>query len=278
MKFLENGLRLFLVVTLAAFCWTVAQADTWDEITNGGGDAGEFPAGSFQMAPDNSVVFDVITGDNDNFLGGDATGFDSYLITVTDASTFFLSDTSGAVSDTKAFLWDLGGNPILGNDDNPNAPGGDFSFGFGDANNHPGNIIGAPGTVSTGDQVVLCIGSFGDMANGDGGGEVFIDDGGDFAALVGPTGENFVSYTQAGAGPPGPYNVVMTGAQLGSMSKGCDNPIGDLTGDGMVTLLDVAPFVEAIGGPYICEADTNEDGFVDLLDVDGFITLLQSGG
>ena len=54
-----------------------------------------------------------------------------------------------------------------------------------------------------------------------------------------------------------------------------DFVLGDLNGDGVVDLLDVAPFVQAIAdGVFIPEADINEDGDVNLLDVDPFIVLL----
>lgn len=51
--------------------------------------------------------------------------------------------------------------------------------------------------------------------------------------------------------------------------------LGDVNGDGVVNLLDVAPFVEAIAnGTYIPEADCNQDGDVNLLDVQPFIEIL----
>ena len=51
--------------------------------------------------------------------------------------------------------------------------------------------------------------------------------------------------------------------------------LGDLNGDGVLDLLDVAPFIQAItDGTLIPEADINGDGFVNLLDVDPFIDLL----
>lgn len=51
---------------------------------------------------------------------------------------------------------------------------------------------------------------------------------------------------------------------------------GDVNGDGVVDLLDVAPFVDAVlTGIYIPEADANCDGGVNLLDVSPFIALLQ---
>lgn len=51
--------------------------------------------------------------------------------------------------------------------------------------------------------------------------------------------------------------------------------IGDVNGDGVVNLLDVAPFIELLStGAYQVEADINQDGMVNLLDVQPFIDLL----
>ena len=56
------------------------------------------------------------------------------------------------------------------------------------------------------------------------------------------------------------------------------NPIvafGDLNGDGVTNLLDVAPFVALLSnGGFQTEADINQDGVVNLLDVDPFILIL----
>ena len=52
--------------------------------------------------------------------------------------------------------------------------------------------------------------------------------------------------------------------------------LGDVNGDGVVNLLDVAPFVDIlVGGGFACEADLNQDGLIDLLDVAPFIDLLS---
>lgn len=51
--------------------------------------------------------------------------------------------------------------------------------------------------------------------------------------------------------------------------------LGDINGDGVVDLLDIQPFVDAItNGTFSEEADINGDGVVDLLDVAPFIDLL----
>lgn len=58
----------------------------------------------------------------------------------------------------------------------------------------------------------------------------------------------------------------------------CAAAIGDMNGDGLVDLLDVAPFVDALtAGEFPCQADINQDGVFDLLDVSPFVTLLTGG-
>lgn len=53
--------------------------------------------------------------------------------------------------------------------------------------------------------------------------------------------------------------------------------VGDLNGDGHVSLLDIQRFVDAItAGVFLPEADINGDGTVDLLDVNPFVELLAN--
>ena len=52
--------------------------------------------------------------------------------------------------------------------------------------------------------------------------------------------------------------------------------IGDVNLDGVVNLLDVAPFIDRLStGTFQEEADVNQDGVVNLLDVDPFINILS---
>jgi hypothetical protein len=65
---------------------------------------------------------------------------------------------------------------------------------------------------------------------------------------------------------------------IGLASKGCAFDLGDVNQDGLVSLLDVNPFVALLtSGGFLCEADINEDGSVTLLDVDPFVQLLSGG-
>ena len=55
--------------------------------------------------------------------------------------------------------------------------------------------------------------------------------------------------------------------------------LGDVNQDGAVNLLDVDPFVELLANnEFQLEADMNQDGNVNLLDVTGFIDALANGG
>ena len=54
--------------------------------------------------------------------------------------------------------------------------------------------------------------------------------------------------------------------------------LGDVNCDGVVNLLDVAPFVDLVSnGGFSEKADINQDGIVNLLDVQPFVQLLAGG-
>ena len=55
--------------------------------------------------------------------------------------------------------------------------------------------------------------------------------------------------------------------------------LGDVNCDGVINLLDVEPFISLINsGGFSTKADINEDGSVNLLDVAPFVDLLSGGG
>ena len=59
------------------------------------------------------------------------------------------------------------------------------------------------------------------------------------------------------------------------MYQGVSVLLGDVNMDGVVNLLDVGPFIDALtNGLFIDEADMNRDGAVNLLDVSFFVDAL----
>lgn len=104
-----------------------------------------------------------------------------------------------------------------------------------------------------------------------------IDGGGGFSA-----GENFQMQGTIGqhdaSEPMTGGNFVLTGGFWAATTVQDPVLLGDVNLDGVVNLLDVAPFVDRIAtGTYQAEADVNQDGSVNLLDVDPFIDVLAGG-
>jgi hypothetical protein len=57
-----------------------------------------------------------------------------------------------------------------------------------------------------------------------------------------------------------------------------DIVLGDVNCDGLVNLLDISPFVDAISaGQFDPKADMNQDGLVNLIDVQPFVDVLSGG-
>ena len=76
---------------------------------------------------------------------------------------------------------------------------------------------------------------------------------------------------------PGAFTamVVAEGSREALIVRYSEVLLGDVNGDGVVNLLDVAPFVEVLAdGTFVPEADINQDGAVNLLDVGPFIQIL----
>ena len=66
------------------------------------------------------------------------------------------------------------------------------------------------------------------------------------------------------------------GADIDAVQALASILLGDINGDGIVNLLDVAPFINLLGtGTFQVEADINQDGVVNLLDVQRFVELLS---
>ena len=103
-----------------------------------------------------------------------------------------------------------------------------------------------------------------------------IDGGGGFSSGSGFELEGTIGQFDAGAIMSGGSFTLTGGFQVGGESAKV--LLGDINCDGVINLLDVAPFIDAIStGTFSEKADVNQDGTVNLLDVAPFIDLLSSG-
>ncbi len=90
-----------------------ASAQTWDETTNGGGDAGDLPATAQVVSGDPNQSLSAITGSI-----ASSTDVDMFQIIIC-APAAFKAWTTGALSDTQLWLFDSSGNALWHNDDRP---------------------------------------------------------------------------------------------------------------------------------------------------------------
>ena len=285
MRNLERFFATCMVLTLACFCVTVlVNADTWDEMTNGGADAGDFPLNDFQMG-DGTAVFDIVEGSLDPIIGDE---FDSYLITVTDPATFTIFTEQGlSEDDTRLWLWDTAGDLVMANDDDPafgNAP--PWLARINDPSTFAGNTANNPGSVVAGTDYIVTVGGFNSDpldANGvDLADMTFNTFNTDLIGINPASNGTFFTWDFFTNAAGGDYQLVMAGAQLagGMTGDGCPSGFerGDVNTDGTIDLLDVTPFVTLlVNGGFQCEADIDISGAVDLLDVTPFVDLLTGG-
>ena len=97
-----------------------------------------------------------------------------------------------------------------------------------------------------------------------------------FSAPITGTG-NVLTITFAFTGNGG-NEVIAFNNLIVEAGKGKNVMLGDVNCDGVVDLLDVAPFVDAVSNSVLdVKADINEDGIDDLLDVAPFVALLTGG-
>jgi hypothetical protein len=107
--------QLWLSSIAVAALIVSAGAQTWDEFANGGGDAGDLPATAQVVLGSGPLT--AITGN----LG--ANDVDMYQIIICDPLNFEATTVGGATFDTQLWLFDLNGNGVLHNDDDPSTPG-----------------------------------------------------------------------------------------------------------------------------------------------------------
>ena len=219
---------------------------------------------------------------------------------ISTTSNFFASFNSGSNTLMTGGTIDVGGNFLLGQIDNASAQDQDINFTI------EAGTLNVSGTVILGDQFDGAGGiQDRNVALNIVGGEVNIGNNLVFApngdlnsflagannSLIVRIGGNGVLrfigndlVTQVSANvlsglivsdEPGELLVQFDGNDTVVTVDSSGVVLGDVNLDGMVNLLDVAPFVELISsGVFQAEADTNQDGMVNLLDVAPFIDLL----
>jgi len=179
-------------------------SSTWNEIIDGGGDAGDLFSSA--QIPIGAGVLDSITGSSETDVDGDI-----YRILVSDPSSFVATTTGGASHDTILYLFDLQGHLWVAQDDD-GSPQSTIFFGG-------GLDIPSPGAF------FLAITPF-NLHIVDEAGVTFFDDPNfimDFAAspitgsdviLWQNTSWQFDHFEFLGGSGQGPYSIDLTGAQF----------------------------------------------------------------
>lgn len=187
--------ELCTAVILISSSLPIAAGTTWDETTNGGGDAGDIP-GAEQSCDGNGALTDITGNLSAN------TDVDLYEIFVPDM-TLFSADTSispGTLSDTQLFLFDAAGLGLASNDD---ATGLKSLLPVGDP-----NYAGLP----PGDYMIAIV-SFNNEALS-AGGAIFPDGNPGVNPPTGPGAATPLSSWSAGGGGSGTYDITLTGAEF----------------------------------------------------------------
>lgn len=107
--------KTLMLLAAAAVC-TSGFAQTWDELTNGGGDAGSLPGTAQIMMGVGALT--MITGDHQS------TDVDMFAINITSAAAFSASTIGITAFDTQLFLFAASGLGVTFNDDDPGGVGG----------------------------------------------------------------------------------------------------------------------------------------------------------
>ena len=99
---------------------------------------------------------------------------------------------------------------------------------------------------------------------------------GDF---VEPSDQMRVRFTASDLGNGSVVEAAVDGVEIVLVECADDDVLhGDVNMDGIINLLDVAPFIAILSaGDFQAEADVNKDGVVNLLDVPDFIDLIGGG-
>lgn len=233
---------LGMVLALGA----AAQGQTWNEQ----GDAGDMPAVAQVCAGSGTLA--EIQGSI-----GHADDADMYVINITSAGSFEATTVNGSTIDTQLFLFDMSGNGVTHNDDDPQ--GGGFRSRI--------SSIFLPGPG----EYYLAISTY-DFDPMSGGGEIWEDTPfGEERQPDGPgAGSPISGWATEFQNTPGSYTIFLTGAEfVGNCDPDCNE-------DGSLNTLDFLCFLNAFNtsDPY---ADYNGDGTINTLDFLAYLNAYNAG-
>ncbi len=199
--------QLVLLFLFAVLMSPTAIADTWDETTNGGGDAGNFPVGGFQTTV-SGTVFDSITGTLSNV------DQDAYFVTFNAATWSIIADTSGTEDDTHLYLFDVTGNMLMANDD-IDTFNSTFHSQLADTASFPNPLLDSPQNPVVGSSAIVVIGGLEDNAI-DAAGNLLATFNDNPDALFGqnPDAGSFANWQNSAIGG-GTYQLTLTGVTFG---------------------------------------------------------------
>ena len=210
-------------IALAALMASAGAQGTWDESTNGGGDAGDLPATAQVVLGSGPLT--AITGEISS-----STDVDMFQIFISDPVNF-AAWTTGALSDTQLWLFDENGNALWHNDDRPSdvAQPGQGSLqsyiGPGSAasnyrlSNATNTAAGAPGSAAWGlpgpGIYYIAVSAYNRDPRDSGGGNV-VYSGSPFSAIhqSNPADPDRVVASWTGTGGTGAYTIGLRGANF----------------------------------------------------------------
>ncbi|MCW5765781.1 MAG: hypothetical protein KIT68_07380 [Phycisphaeraceae bacterium] len=256
---------------------TVAEK-SWNELVDGGADAGELPATA--QVPLGTDPFTRITGSIDT---GDTGAADMYRIAICDAPSFSASTVGGTSWDTQLFLFDSAGVGVLSEDDTVGVQ----------------TTLQNPAVVTLNGEYYLAISRYNSDPRDELNQALWTADNN--TAPNGPGAANAIASWTGTTAAAGPYAIAMTGVCYSSGgTPGC-NPADVATEgsaqpfidgpDGFITGTDFDVFVQAFfqeirrpepTGPYIADLTNGDgtggpDGFVTGADFDFFIVKFFAG-
>ena len=249
----RNGVGYFDDLSITAEAGT--PFDGWDEIINGGGDAGDLPATAQLVTLPNQTPCESpvtrIRGDN----GAD--DVDMYVICITDPANFVASTVGTTTWDTQLWLFRCDGTGVVANDDYSGLQS---------------RIDNTPNCIQEAGIYLLAISRFNRDAV-DANGTPLWSSG----ALSCASNSNPIAGWTGSTTAGGRYIISLQGAYFVS-DQGCQTTQceGDATGDGRVDDADLLVVLFQFGEfGFGLQGDVNNDGRVD--DADLLVVLFNFG-